>query len=59
MKSVPTGTKNKHTKNTYHKHTHTHKIFGKFPAHTAVKCLRNQAGKKWIPQTDSAMGPFS
>lgn len=38
------------TQKTHTTNTHTHKIFGKFPAHT-VKGLRNQAGKKWIPQT--------
>lgn len=30
-------------------------MFGKFPMHTnVVKGLRNHAGKKWIPPTDSA-----
>lgn len=35
------------------------KIFGKFPMHiNVVKGLRNHAGKKWIPPTDSAMEPL-
>ena len=57
MKSMPTDTKNQiHIKNQTKKKYHIHKkMFGKFPMHTnVVKGLRNHAGKKWIPPTDSA-----
>lgn len=45
-------THKKSDKKKYHIHK---KMFGKFPMHTnVVKGLRNHAGKKWIPPTDSA-----
>ena len=50
----------KHTKKIRQKTYHIYKkIFGKFPMHTnVVKGLRNHAGKKWIPPTDSSMEPL-